>query len=213
MTHKAEWTTAEIDEILDELRPIAVPVNISIEGRQRILSLNEARHILDSAKLISLERCSCREKIGGCDGPLDVCVCADDEAKEAIEKRGAWETDLETAMDALMRAHKAGLVHLAYETRTTGIINIICSCCACCCHSLAAITRFGYDKEIIGHSDVIAVKDDSLCSNCGICVERCHFKAWGEVGDDVKLDQDRCAGCGVCASLCPEGAIRLEKRQ
>jgi len=212
MSPDDEWTTKDIDEILDEFKVLTVPVNVSVEGRQKVLGYEEAERLLRQARLISLEDCSCRMKIRGCDGPLDVCVCMDGEAEEAIEKRGAHETSLDIAMDALRRSHEAGLVHLAYETRGRRI-EIICSCCACCCHTLAAITRFGYDEAIIGHADVIAMRDQDLCDSCGVCVEGCHFKAWYMDGDSPELAPEKCAGCGVCASSCPSGAIRMVKRR
>ncbi len=206
-----EWTVEDIDKILDELRPVTIPVNISVDGRQKVLGFEEAEKLLRKAKLISLEECSCRKRIRGCDSPLDVCLCMDEEAEEAMVKRGAWETTLDKAMDALRRSHEAGLVHMAYETRG-GPINIICSCCACCCHTLAAITRFGYDESIVGHADVIAERDLGLCDSCGVCVERCHFNAWTMKDGSVAFAPAKCAGCGVCASSCPTGAIRLVRR-
>jgi len=212
MAAQNDWTISEINEMLDDYRPMTIPVNISVEGRQKVLSLREVESILRSASLISLERCSCREKIGGCDAPTDVCVCTDEEATEAIEERGAWETTLELAIDALRRGHEAGLVHLAFESKAGDKIQIICSCCACCCSTLAAITRFGYNKDIIGHSDVIAVLDPDACISCGLCVEHCHFGAWAATDDHMILNRERCSGCGVCVTFCPEGAIRLVKR-
>jgi len=207
-----EWSIDKIDEMLDKYTPITVPVSISISGKQKILGFSEAERILRKAKLVSLENCSCRAEHKNCDGPLDVCVCMDEEAEEAIRDRNAWKTTHEKAMDALRRAHKAGLVHLAYETKGRDRIKIICSCCACCCQTLAAITRFGYNHEIVESSDVIAVRDPAKCSNCGICVERCHFDAWGIVGDGVYQYPLKCGGCGVCASFCPTGAITMVMR-
>lgn len=213
MEDQQDWTTAEIDEVLEELRAITVPVNISVEGKQRVLNLDEVERILRPARFITLEKCGCREKIKGCDGPLDACVCTDEQADEALAERGAWKITIEAAMDALRRAHEAGLVLLTFETRANGKIEVICSCCACCCETLAAITRFGYNREIIEHSDMIAVRDSELCDNCGICVERCHFKAWDMVGGEAQLDPEKCSGCGVCVSFCPSGALRFVKRE
>jgi len=209
---KSEWTTDKIGEMFDKYKPVTIPVSISVSGKQKILGFSEAERILRKAKLISLERCSCRVERKNCDGPLDVCVCMDEEAEEAMRDRNAWQTTLDKAMDALRRAHEAGLVHLAYETKGSGRISIICSCCSCCCHSLAAITRFGYDPEIVKSADVIAVRDSSKCNTCGACVDRCHFYAWGRVGDDVHHYSLKCAGCGICASFCPTGAITMKKR-
>jgi len=211
-TIRSEWTTDRIGEMLDKYKPITIPVHISVSGKQKILGFSEAERILRKAKLISLERCSCRVERKNCDGPLDVCVCMDEEAEEALRDRNAWQTTFELAMDALRRAHKAGLVHLAYKTKGSRRISIICSCCACCCHTLAAITRFGYNHEVVESADVIAVRDFSKCDACGTCVDRCHFDAWGMVGDDVHHYSLKCAGCGICASFCPTGAITMVKR-
>ncbi len=206
-----DWTRAEIDDVLAEYIPVTVPVSISVRGKQKVLGFNELEKILKKAKLISLEPCWCRLKIKGCDGPIDVCVCVDKEAELAISKREGRKATYEEAMNALRRSHKAGFVHLAYETPGHEMRSI-CSCCACCCHTMAAITRFGYDPAIVGHADVIAAYSSENCNQCGLCVKRCHFKAWTTDGDKVMHNPDKCAGCGVCVSSCPTGSIILNKR-
>ena len=206
-----DWTHAEIDDILAEYKPVIVPVSISIEGKQRVLGFREMEKILKKAKLISIRPCGCRLKIEGCDGPIDVCVCVDKEAELAITESEGRKASYEEAMDTLRKTYKAGFVHLAFETPGHEIRSI-CSCCACCCHSMAAITRFGYDPAIIGHADVIAVYSSENCNQCGLCVKRCHFKAWTIDGDKVLHNPEMCAGCGVCVSFCPTGSIKLDKR-
>jgi len=206
-----EWTTDEIDEILEHYKPVTIPVSISVKGNQKVLGFSEAERILRKAKLISLEPCWCRLKLKNCDGPIDVCICVDTEAELAISERDGWKATFEEAMTALKKSHKAGLVHLAYEFEGHEMRSI-CSCCACCCHTLAAITRFGYG-DVVGRADVIAVHDPSKCNNCKLCVSKCHFDAWNMVGEKVHHYSLKCAGCGVCASFCPTGAIRMVKRK
>jgi len=60
---------------------------------------------------------------------------------------------------------------------------------------------------------MIAVHDKETCENCGLCMSRCHFDAWGLVGDEVHLYSKRCAGCGVCVASCPTGSIKLVERK
>jgi len=206
-----EWTTDEIDEMLDQMKPITLPVNITVRGKQKVLDHSEARTILEKARLISLENCMCRLKLKNCDAPVDLCICIDEEAEIAISDRGAWKTTLGNAMDALRRGQEAGLVQIAYEVEGRKI-QAICSCCACCCHSLAAITRFGYDIDVVEKSGMIAVHDKETCENCELCISRCHFDAWGLVGGEVHLYSMRCAGCGVCVASCPTGSIKLVER-
>jgi len=52
----------------------------------------------------------------------------------------------------------------------------------------------------------LAIKDDELCTKCGLCEEHCRFDAI----TDLRIDPRRCEGCGVCAFVCPEGAIRMQ---
>jgi ferredoxin len=206
-----EWTTAEIDGILDEYKAVTVPVSISVKGRQKILSFKECQALLRKARNITLEPCWCRLKIKGCDAPVDICVSMNREAALGVSEREGRHATIKEALDALKRGHQAGLVHLAYEDDSHEI-QAICSCCSCCCHTLSAITRFGYDPAIVGHSDVVAVHIPSTCTDCGICVDRCHFKAWTKDGEKVAHHPEKCAGCGVCVSFCPSGSIKLVKR-
>jgi len=208
---KNDWTTDEIDAVLEQYKPITVPVSISIKGKQKVLSFSEAEKILKKARLISIEPCWCRLKLKNCNGPIDVCICVDKEAELAITQRDGWKATLKEAMSALEKTHKAGLVHLAYEMEGHEMRSI-CSCCACCCHTLAAITRFGYG-EVVARSDVIAVHSPSKCTNCKICVNKCHFDAWNLVGGKVHHYSLKCAGCGVCASFCPTSSIKMTKRK
>jgi MinD superfamily P-loop ATPase len=60
------------------------------------------------------------------------------------------------------------------------------------------------EEEFSGASTV--VKDEELCTECGLCREHCRFNA---VTAELAIDPLRCEGCGVCAYVCPTGALRL----
>jgi len=210
---KKEWTKKEIDEQLGEFKVVTIPVDIAFDGGQRVLSFSEAEKILRNASLISLEPCTCRQKMGNCDGPVeDICIGVNNGAKEAITLRQGREASFEEAMAALKRTHEAGLVHMSFELEGH-VMSAICGCCQCCCHALAAVSRFGGYDGLIGKSDMIAVYDDSKCTNCQVCIEKCQFDSWGLVGGKVHHYSGRCTGCGVCVSLCPESSIRLVRRK
>lgn len=54
-----------------------------------------------------------------------------------------------------------------------------------------------------------AVRDASLCTQCGRCREVCRFNA---VYEDFEIDPYLCEGCGACVTACPANAITLESR-
>ena len=48
------------------------------------------------------------------------------------------------------------------------------------------------------------------CSNCGLCVETCRFKALEYENHEIKLNIHLCEGCGACKLICPNKALDLQ---
>jgi MinD superfamily P-loop ATPase len=55
----------------------------------------------------------------------------------------------------------------------------------------------------------LAVIDESECTKCGSCLEKCRFDA---ITEDIKIDPISCEGCGVCIIVCPVKAITFTER-
>ncbi len=57
-------------------------------------------------------------------------------------------------------------------------------------------------------SGTVAVIDPNVCTNCGICVEHCHFDAiHPNAVEQLEVNPFQCEGCRLCERVCPEGAI------
>lgn len=190
---------------------VTVPVDIHVEGQQRVLDFNEVKQILKEAKSISVGKCGCRERVKKCDAPLDVCVGLDRKAEDVIKSGQAKRTSLEEALESLKRSHDAGLVHIAYTFKDHEKPEFVCSCCSCCCHSMSAMVRFGLSEAVVA-SRYIAVQKNETCINCGACVNRCQFEARVLENEKLVFNKMRCFGCGVCISTCPTESISLTKR-
>jgi len=54
-----------------------------------------------------------------------------------------------------------------------------------------------------------AIRDASLCTQCGRCRQVCRFNA---VLENFEIDPYLCEGCGACVTACPANAITLEPR-
>ncbi|MCK5185383.1 MAG: 4Fe-4S binding protein, partial [Candidatus Heimdallarchaeota archaeon] len=61
-------------------------------------------------------------------------------------------------------------------------------------------------------SDYILSLEETACSGCGECVDRCQLKLL-EIKDDKCVVDDTCIGCGVCVLVCPEEALSLVPRK
>ncbi|UCE43745.1 MAG: 4Fe-4S binding protein, partial [Candidatus Bathyarchaeota archaeon] len=198
-------------EYVSKMTAVTIPVNIHLEGQQRILDLSEMKKILAEAKSISLGECGCRKDMKRCDAPLNVCISLDKEAEDMIAKASAKKAKLEEVLEALTRSHAAGLVHIAYTFEGNEKPGVICSCCSCCCHSMSALVRFGIPEAVVT-SSYVAASDQETCTNCGTCVGRCQFRARRLENGELVYNKDRCFGCGVCVSTCSTESISLVKR-
>jgi len=206
-----DWSREELQKYSDEMIAVTVPVNIRIEGKQKILDLKTAEILLKKARVISVGNCDCRERWKKCDSPLDVCLGLDGKAEDLIEQGHAKKISAKQALDVLKRTHKAGLVHLAFTTKGEEKTDYICSCCSCCCHALSAIVRFNMPYAV-STPERVAIQDREKCTHCGTCVQRCQFHARRIADGKLVFDSGKCFGCGLCASTCPNGAIFFMKR-
>ena len=68
-------------------------------------------------------------------------------------------------------------------------------------HQVVAVGDYRGSKE--------AVRDASLCTQCGRCCEVCRFNA---VHEGFEIDPYLCEGCGACVTACPPNALTLESR-
>ncbi|RDE16249.1 MAG: hypothetical protein C4K47_01990 [Candidatus Thorarchaeota archaeon] len=206
-----EWTQKELKRIVNKYTAVTIPVGISIVGNNRILNMDGAESVLKGASIIAVSRCGCRERLKKCDRPIDVCISVNRAARDGIRKGTAREISLHEALDVLKLTNEAGLVHVTYTVKNRNELSVICSCCACCCHNLAAMARFGMHDAVV-KSDYVSVNSQELCTDCGICIDRCQFGARQLQDGSLVYDETRCFGCGVCTSTCPSGAISLRKR-
>ncbi len=57
---------------------------------------------------------------------------------------------------------------------------------------------------------ILPVVDESICTGCGECVDRCPSHAVSIVDGRVFFSAgEQCTYCGVCEDVCPEGAVSL----
>jgi Pyruvate/2-oxoacid:ferredoxin oxidoreductase delta subunit len=206
-SHEAQQANDELDH------GITLPVNVKIEADQIVFDLSEAKAILTKARRIAVGDCPCRSEHHNCDAPIDVCLSLDDQAEASISRGGNnREVALDEALSILKRSHEAGLVHMAYIAKGADRPKILCSCCGCCCTTLGPMIEKG-TFDLILTSKQIAEDDYDKCTACGICVDRCIFKARKLVEGSLVYDASKCMGCGVCVSTCSTGAISMVPRK
>jgi ferredoxin len=142
-----------------------------------------------------------------------VCIFLDERADIILQRsdRNPKQVTLTQAREALTRAHEAGLVLTSILREGDEYPKTICSCCSCCCYSLAGIVRFGL-HDVVVPSEKIAQDDLSICTHCGICVNRCQFGARNMNNSKMVYNPSKCLGCGLCISTCPVQAISFTAR-
>jgi len=60
-----------------------------------------------------------------------------------------------------------------------GISGCICRCCTCCCGLLCGLVKLD-NPRAIARSNFKHVRNEGLCTDCGLCVEICPMNTWDE---------------------------------
>ena len=212
MESRNEYTREHLEKnVVGKIQGITIPVNVKVEGRTRIYEFQELSRIIEDATTLAQTECGCRTDMGNCKNPKEGCIALDEHAEMWIREEIGRPISKEDALEALENGVRHGLVNVAY-VRDRGKADVICTCCECCCDSLGAMIRFGYSDQVL-ESRMIAVLDEESCTDCGLCVDACHFKARSMVDGRLVFDEGACAGCGLCVHVCEFDAIVMVERE
>jgi len=189
---------------------------------EKVLPLYEASKIIDKQDIISISECPCkleRALLGDpCKTASDIyrCLHFGNIARYFIEHNLGKPISKDEAKLILKQAEEEGLVHKTFHDDFSIDKNecAICNCCKCCCILFQSYYRgiFAY-HTITSH---IAKIDESKCTGCGICVDKCPIEAVSLIDGIAHDDENKCIGCGVCVHHCPENArslIQTEPRE
>jgi len=153
--------------------------------------------------------CSCRlphwiaNPGNHCSHLLETCLFMGNVALWGVEHGMCREITYDEAIAILRKCNEDGLVH-TYDPH-----DFICNCCSDCCVFHVGIRETG--AKLLQPSEFVARIDDSTCSACSTCADRCPFGAI-QVDEYAVVDADKCLGCGVCFPTCKTGSVRLVRR-
>lgn len=188
-----------------------IPIETSIDDKNKILHYENVKEIIDNAARIAVTKCPCRLVDGKCGLPLEVCVQINRGAEYAITRGTGREIDKAEAMAIMQKAEEAGLVHVTMNTDHSD--HYICNCCPDCCIGLRAVLS-EEGAKFVSPSRFQATVDNEACTGCEECLERCYFGALTMQNDEeakASVDAEKCVGCGLCGVVCPADAIHFDE--
>jgi ferredoxin len=196
-----------------------VAINESIEAQGTILPLSLIDRLVETAShTMILNECICRSYYRK--GPEDIgCMVLGKAALDIHPSNGRIVNIIE-AKAHIRKAADAGLVanvaHVWIDPVGFGTISFknmlfICFCGHDSCLYTDNLNKrcANLDKAYKKLDGMSVVIDESLCSGCGICAEKCFVSAI-QMNNDKAFIGDVCKGCGRCISECPEKAICLK---
>ncbi len=190
-----------------------IPVEKTIPLGIDVLPYERASTYIKDAKSWGVLDCICRVQrrlVGhGCDHTVENCLVLSHKPNAFKASDTIRTITLEEALAILVQADKEGLIHSTNNVQDG--VDYICNCCSCCCGVTRGMTEFG-NPDAVDRSHFYAAVDETQCTGCETCLERCMFHALEMVDGTCHVDKSRCFGCGLCVTACPAAALRLERK-
>lgn len=175
-----------------------------MEGKHEVWTMEELIAVVPKQDKYWLSNCGCREEKGKkCKKGLHTCLGF--EPGFTSTKSGLTEASRKDVDKLLAFAKEKKLVARPWVSED-GKVKASCFCCDCCCYYITT-----GEGNVPGKS--IEKTDMDSCTQCGACVEECHFHARAMKTGKLVVDRKKCVGCGLCVSVCPAEAIQMVKRK
>ncbi len=184
----------------------------------QVVTLEQVKKIMDIAYPIARLSCVCRRRSRGfkddenffCMG-IGVGMYKWERWPESY-RGGVHFMTPEEAKAWLEQVNEAGLVH-TFWVFGTPYIGGICNCEYPACIGIR--NRLDYGISMLVKGEYVALLDRDMCTGCGLCVERCQFRAINIERTMLKaqINPFRCFGCGLCEKKCKHNAIKLVERE
>lgn len=188
----------------------ALPPATEIRPFEKLLELVEQEESFAAAV------CYCRHHAYLLDDPCKLqnlperaCLSFGKVADFVAERKFGQRISKEECLRILKACEKAGLVHNASNHRDH--LVFICNCCGCCCGFLKMLRQHDI-RAMLALSNFGVSVDETTCSGCGDCVERCQMQALSLAEGVVTVHSSHCVGCGNCVSACPTGSLSMVRR-
>ncbi len=203
-----EWP--DVAKLFSQMMPRpftrVIPVSMTIPAKTHVLAFEDVSEIIENARTISVTKCTCRLTAKKCDKKLEVCLQINRAADYNIARGTGKQVSKEEALDLMRQAEEDGLIHVVMNKQS--VDHFICNCCPCCCQTMPVLIQ--HNISVIEPSRFSAQVDSSLCTACGLCVDRCYFGAVTQQEDEpATINKDKCMGCGLCQVTCPSEAITM----
>ena len=115
-----------------------IPIGKSIEPTLEILSYEQVEKLVEEHDTFAVAPCICRTHArangGGCDAPLETCLCFGEFADYYVKIADAEYITKEEVKNKIAEANKANLVLNPSNSKRAAFI---CCCCGCCCGILS----------------------------------------------------------------------------
>ena len=171
-----------------------------------VCTREEFRAILKHHDRFWVSNCDCREGSDtGCKrSRKDLCLMFEgDTGSSGSGKREVSRAEVEAI---LLEAEEKHLVTRPFRSDDRTRVDGSCFCCDDCC---------GYflnpDEKCDKGAMVESTRPED-CTDCGACVDVCHFKARRMADGKLVVDREQCYGCGLCRDVCPTDCIEMVPR-
>ncbi len=204
----------DVDEALTEL-------DRAIKDLPDIEPFDDMREILKAQETRTVCSCTCRKRrtdLGmACEHSHDInCFQFNRGGEYALARGTGRQLSYEEALTLVDEIEQDGLVHNWRNDRNMSM-PVMCNCCIDCCMIWHPVDTHKADiGKFWAKSRFEARVDQSLCTGCQACVDRCMFdaiemvKVPGTKKLKAQIDPEKCFGCGACVLTCPPEALSMK---